>query len=117
MVKLLTQVMTCAMVAVMSQVTTSVHPLQTWREEHDFTIREIAELSGASPAMLVRIITGERSPSPAMKVKIARRLGATVGELFPVEPLTDEDEGEFITDRDDAPPAATPGASSPRAAA
>jgi transcriptional regulator with XRE-family HTH domain len=49
-----------------------------------WTLTDAAGLTGYSSSYLSLIAHGKRPLSPAAKVKIARRLGARVSELFPV---------------------------------
>ncbi|MFN2488793.1 MAG: helix-turn-helix domain-containing protein [Actinomycetota bacterium] len=65
--------------------TTTTSRLRTWREDRGWTLDEVAGLSGLSPSGWSRLERGERGTSPAMKVLIARRLGARVDELFEVD--------------------------------
>ena len=60
---------------------------RSWRKRHDLTLEDVAGLSGLSVAMLSRVERGQRKLAPLTKVKVARRLGATVGDLFEVEPI------------------------------
>lgn len=62
--------------------------LRTWRKRHDLTLEEVAGLSGLSIAMLSRVERGERNLAPLTKVQFARRVGASVGDLFEVQELT-----------------------------
>jgi len=57
------------------------------------TLQEVADLTGASMAMLNRLERGERQAGPAMKVRIARGLRVRVAYLFEVEEF-DEDAGQ-----------------------
>lgn len=61
--------------------------LKEWRESREWTLAEIAGLTGLSTTYLSLIERGIREPPPATKVLIARRLGAAVGDLFPVSPV------------------------------
>ncbi len=63
---------------------------QTWREAHRLSLREVADLTGISLSMLSRIESGDRQPSALLKVRIARRLGAHISELFDTEPEEEE---------------------------
>jgi transcriptional regulator with XRE-family HTH domain len=56
-----------------------------WLDDAEFSQHEASALTGFSTAMISRAARGERVFSPRAKVKIARRLGASVAELFPVE--------------------------------
>lgn len=62
-------------------------PLRSWRVAAGYTLDEMAGLTGYSTAMLSRAERGERVLSPQAKVAIARRVGASVAELFPLEPV------------------------------
>lgn len=64
--------------------------LRRWRVSEGISLDEAADLTGYSKPYLSRIERGERTPTPRAKVQIARRLGASVGELFEVEPLDEE---------------------------
>lgn len=68
--------------------------LREWRIEHGLTLAEMAALVGKDPSALSRIERLERRVRPLDKVRIARRLGVPVADLFPVEPIADLDEGE-----------------------
>ncbi len=57
--------------------------LREFRERQGWTQDETAGLAGLSKAYLSRLERDKREPSPAMKVRIARALGASVAELFP----------------------------------
>jgi transcriptional regulator with XRE-family HTH domain len=63
--------------------------LAEWRGAAGLTLQEVADLTGTTPAMLSRAERGERSFLPATKVKIARRLGVRVADLFEVEDLVE----------------------------
>jgi transcriptional regulator with XRE-family HTH domain len=58
-----------------------------WREAQGFTVREVAGLLGCSHAHAHYIETGrQRIHDPAVRVRIARALGARVQDLFePIE--------------------------------
>lgn len=64
--------------------------LRLWRVDAGLTLDEVADLTGMSKAMLSRAERGERQLSPMAKVKLARRLGVRVGELFEPEPILEE---------------------------
>jgi transcriptional regulator with XRE-family HTH domain len=53
------------------------------------SLQEVGDLTGASTAMINRLERGLRQASPAMKQKIARRLGVRIADLFEVEELED----------------------------
>lgn len=50
----------------------------------------MADLTGLSKAYISRLERAERSARPATRVEMARRLGATVSDLFEVEPIEPE---------------------------
>lgn len=60
------------------------NPLRLWRARNGLTVREVADLTGMSPAMISRAERGERSLAPLTKVRIARLLGVPIAELFHV---------------------------------
>lgn len=64
--------------------------LRLWRVDAGLTLDEVADLTGLSKAMLSRAERGERQLSPMAKVKLARRLGVRVAELFEPEPILEE---------------------------
>ena len=53
------------------------------RLEKHYTMSELGYLAGVSQAFISRIENGERSPAPAVQVRIARALGVSLAELFP----------------------------------
>jgi transcriptional regulator with XRE-family HTH domain len=61
--------------------------LRTWRERIGYSLQEVADLGGVDTAMLSRAERGLKSFSPATKVRLARRLGVRVADLFEVEEL------------------------------
>jgi transcriptional regulator with XRE-family HTH domain len=66
------------------------HPitkLLSWRLAQGWTQDEVAALTGLSKAYISRLERGERCATPATKVEMARRLGASVSDLFEVEPV------------------------------
>ena len=68
------------------------NPLRLWRVRRGWTLDEVAGLTGFSESMISRIETGDRTPSPAAKIQIARCLGAHVSDLFGPEPIISEAE-------------------------
>lgn len=56
--------------------------LRRWRASAEFTLEDVAGLTGYSTAMISRAERGERTLSPQAKVHIARCLGVSVAELF-----------------------------------
>lgn len=65
--------------------------LRKWREEKGWSLGEVAGLCGMTKAALSFYENGHRRPSADIKIEMARRLGAHVGDLFDVEPI-DGDE-------------------------
>jgi len=57
--------------------------LREFRERQGWTLAEVTGLTGLSKGYLSLIERNLREPSPAMKVRIARGVGASVAELFP----------------------------------
>lgn len=72
----------------MTETTTT---LRRWRLDHGLSLGESSGLTGYSVSELSRIETGKRRPRMETKLRIARRLGVNVGELFPI----DEEEALF----------------------
>jgi len=60
-----------------------------WRGDHGYTLEEVADLTGLSVPMLSRVERGQRSLKPATKVRVARRLGVPIRDLFDVEDLNE----------------------------
>jgi transcriptional regulator with XRE-family HTH domain len=58
--------------------------LAAWCDSKGWTLTDAAGLTGYSPSYMSLIANGKRPLSPTAKVRIARRLGARVAELFPV---------------------------------
>lgn len=65
---------------------------RTWRKQHDLSLEDVSGLSGVSVAMLSRVERGLRTLAPLTKVKVARRLGVAVKDLFEVEPIEISEE-------------------------
>ena len=59
--------------------------VRAWRERRGLSVRALAERAEVSYVTVVRIETGRLSPTVAMLEKLARALGITVREFFPVE--------------------------------
>jgi transcriptional regulator with XRE-family HTH domain len=57
--------------------------LREFRERQGWTLADASGLTGLSKGYLSLIERDLRQPSPAMKVRIARGVGASVAELFP----------------------------------
>jgi transcriptional regulator with XRE-family HTH domain len=64
--------------------------LRIWRVDHGLSLEETADLVGLDLGFLSRVERGQRNLSPLSKVKVARRLGVPVRELFDHEPLEDD---------------------------
>ncbi|HEY9475769.1 MAG TPA: helix-turn-helix transcriptional regulator [Mycobacteriales bacterium] len=60
-------------------------PLRRWRVDACLTLDEVSDLTGLSKAMWSRVERGERSLAPMTRVRVARRLGVRVRDLFPVD--------------------------------
>lgn len=58
--------------------------LAEWCASKGWSLTDAAGLTGYSPSYMSLVANGKRPLSPTAKVKIARRLGARVSELFPV---------------------------------
>jgi transcriptional regulator with XRE-family HTH domain len=56
--------------------------LRDWRLKQGLSLRDLANLSGLSAAMLSRAERGERGFSPAAKIRLARSLQVSVTTLF-----------------------------------
>lgn len=62
--------------------------LRLWRVDAGLSLDDVADLTGMSKSMVSRVERGERELAPMTKVKVARRLGVRVSDLFEVEELT-----------------------------
>jgi transcriptional regulator with XRE-family HTH domain len=71
--------------------------LRLWRVRQGLTIEEVADLAGLSPAMVSRVERGERQLAPLTKARVARCLGVSIRELFPVAEEADEDSLDPVT--------------------
>jgi transcriptional regulator with XRE-family HTH domain len=60
-----------------------------WRADAGLTLEEVSDLTGLSVAMLSRVERRKRQMRPETKVRMARRLGVPVRDLFEVEELND----------------------------
>ncbi len=69
----------------MTKTLKDLSPLRRWREEHGLTLEEAGDLTGYSTSMWSRAERGERSFAPLTRVQIARRLGARIRDIFPLE--------------------------------
>ena len=61
--------------------------LRQWRVDAGLSLDEAADLTGMSKSMLSRVERGERELAPMSKVRVARRLGVRVSDLFEVEEI------------------------------
>lgn len=61
--------------------------LRQWRVENDLTLEDLSGLTGVSVSMLSRVERGHKQLAPLTRVRVARRLGAPVADLFEVESL------------------------------
>jgi transcriptional regulator with XRE-family HTH domain len=59
--------------------------LRHWRERRGYSVRGLAKRAGVGYVSIVRIENGRMSPTVAMLEKLARALGISVRELFPIE--------------------------------
>jgi transcriptional regulator with XRE-family HTH domain len=57
--------------------------VREFRERQGWSLADTSGLTGLSRGYLSLIERNLREPSPAMKVRIARGVGASVAELFP----------------------------------
>ncbi|MGH3248192.1 MAG: helix-turn-helix domain-containing protein [Trebonia sp.] len=73
--------------------------LAEWCAANGWTLTDAAGLTGYSPSYMSLLANGKRPLSPAAKVRIARRLGARVAELFPVntEAMPDASDDATVT--------------------
>lgn len=62
-----------------------LNALREFRERQGWTLAEASGLTGLSVAYLSLVERHLREPSPAVKVRIARGVGASVAELFPAQ--------------------------------
>ncbi len=62
--------------------------LRCWRIDTGLSLDELADLTGMSKSMLSRVERGERELAPLTKVRVARRLGVPVRDLFEIEEVT-----------------------------
>ncbi|MFC5748913.1 helix-turn-helix domain-containing protein [Actinomadura rugatobispora] len=72
----------------MSAPPTTESLLRTWRRRHALSLEDVSGLSGLSVATISRVERGQRNLAPLTKVKVARRLGVNVRDLFEVEELS-----------------------------
>lgn len=59
--------------------------LRDLRAERDWTLEELAERTGLSKAFLSRLEAGDRQPSIAAVLTLARAFGVSVGDIFASE--------------------------------
>lgn len=65
--------------------------LRRWRIEHDLSQQEVADLAGVDNTHWSKAERGLVDFAPLTRVRIARRLGVRVSDLFDVEPIEDEE--------------------------
>jgi transcriptional regulator with XRE-family HTH domain len=65
--------------------------LLNWRIATGLTLEEESHLTGYSTAMLSLAERGLREFSPMAKVRLARRLGVAISDLFEVEPVFEDE--------------------------
>jgi transcriptional regulator with XRE-family HTH domain len=58
--------------------------LRHWRERRGYSVRELAERAGVGYVTVSRIENGRMSPTVDMLEKLAKALGITVREFFPI---------------------------------
>ncbi len=63
---------------------TPANQLRQFRETHGLSLRDVASVSGLSRAMLSRVERGERQLSGLKKISLARALGVSIEEIFPL---------------------------------
>ena len=68
--------------------------LRKWRVGAGLTLTEVADVTGVSVAMMSRLERGQRHLRLETKVKLARRLGVRIADLFEVEPIEELAEEE-----------------------
>jgi len=56
--------------------------LKIWREMHEFSQREVAEMTGLSPATISRLESDEFEPDMATFAKICDLIGFTPNDFF-----------------------------------
>jgi transcriptional regulator with XRE-family HTH domain len=56
--------------------------LRAWRVSQKITQRQVAELCGVTESLLSRYESGTRTPTAAMKLRMARGLGVPIATLF-----------------------------------
>jgi transcriptional regulator with XRE-family HTH domain len=59
--------------------------LAEWCAAQGWTLTDAAGLTGYSLSYLSLVARGKRQLGPAAKVRVAKRLGARVSDLFPVD--------------------------------
>jgi transcriptional regulator with XRE-family HTH domain len=59
-----------------------MEPLRNWREQRRLSLDDVGDLTGLHPSTISRVERGERRLRPEVKVRVARRLGARIRDLF-----------------------------------
>ncbi|MHB8611205.1 MAG: helix-turn-helix domain-containing protein [Candidatus Dormibacteraceae bacterium] len=62
-----------------------------WLAEADCSVTQAADLTGLSISMVSLLARGKRRASPRTMIKISRRLGVRVEELFDLPPVEEVD--------------------------
>jgi len=70
--------------------------LRAWRIQNDLTLEEVGALTGVSIAMLSKAERGLRNLAPLTRVRMARRLGAPLRDLFEVDEISEHGEVEVV---------------------
>jgi transcriptional regulator with XRE-family HTH domain len=70
-------------------ISTTMIPLKDWREKRGLSKRRLASLAGVSHVTIVRIESGQISPTVTMMEKLAEALGISVRDFFPGESSRD----------------------------
>ncbi len=65
--------------------------LRRWRKAKGVTLQEVSDLTGVSVPMLSLVETGKRRMAPMSRIRFARLLGVTVGDIFAIEGATKND--------------------------
>lgn len=60
------------------------------RENQGLSIRDLADMADINKSQVVRIESGESDPHYTTLLKLARALGANIGELMEIKEDTDE---------------------------
>lgn len=61
--------------------------LKAWRTSQGLSQQEVGDLVGLNVASISRIESGERGVATLTRVRIARRLGVRIADIWDVEPV------------------------------